>query len=769
MRPTGPGFTANIISWLGIGLVAFLAIWLQHPPAPVPATAAATEFSADRALRHVEEIARAPRPIGSASHTAARDYIFQQLRALGLDPEIQKTTAINSTSGPLFLAGTIENVIARKRGTGGGRAVLLVAHYDSVPTGPGANDDGVAVATLLETARALTANGSQLVNDIIFLFTDGEETGLLGARAFVAEHPWAKEVEVTLNFEARGSGGPVIMFETSPKNGALIRALAKATPYPLANSLSYEIYKRLPNSSDLTVFKAAGWPGMNFAYINGLTHYHTQLDNLENVDVRSLQHHGSYALALSRYFGAAVPAVRPEGDAIYFDVLGFLLVRYPAWLAWPFALGVLLLFAAVIWLGFRRKELTGAGIAKGALLFFVSLVAGAGAVAAAWWIARRLHPGYSVITQGDAYSHGLYVIGFTAITLATTAAILGSLGRRIGGPTLFIGALLWWAGLMIVATIWMIGGSYLVTWPLFFALLGLGSAFSMKGNTRPTTELAIASLCAIPGLLLVVPFVHLTFIAMPFSLAPAVVLLLILLLALFVPLLRHSTDGKRWAFPGIIAGIAIVFFVVAGMGPAFDKNHRQSNHVLYAMDATTQRALWISSDAQPDEWTEQFFGRKPERGPLANPFALSRRAYLQAPAPVASFKPPEAQVLEDVTANGVRHLRLHLVSPRGAERISLQISAEILSAAVESKRLTSDDRASEPQKSWSLIYLAPPKNGIELVLETKTAPPLAMRLVDESYGLPQFGDATFTNRPAHMMPAPFFRSDFSLVSQDYLF
>lgn len=213
MRPSGPGFFATLIAWFGIGLVTFLSIWSQHPPAPVPATAAPTEFSAERAIQHVAAIARGPRPIGSANHAAARDYIFQQLRALGLEPEIQKTTAINSSEAPLFIAGTIENILARKKGNGG-RAVLLVAHYDSVPTGPGANDDGVGVATLLETARAITAS-EPLSKDVMFLFTDAEETGLLGARAFLAEHPWAKEFEVALNFEGRGNGGPVIMFETS--------------------------------------------------------------------------------------------------------------------------------------------------------------------------------------------------------------------------------------------------------------------------------------------------------------------------------------------------------------------------------------------------------------------------------------------------------------------------------------------------------------------------------------------------------------------------
>jgi Peptidase family M28 len=645
--------------------------------------------------------------------------------------------------------------------------VLLMAHYDSVSTGPGANDDAAGVATLLETARALSASDQPLKNDVVFLFTDSEETGLLGARAFVAEHPWAKEVEVALNFEARGNGGPVIMFETSPQNGALIRALAEATAYPLANSLSYEIYKRLPNDTDLTVFKEAGLPAMNFAYIRGQTHYHTALDDLENVDVRTLQHHGSYALALSRHFGAAVSAVKPEGDAIYFNALGFFLVRYPAWLAWPLALGVLFLFGGVMRLGFRRKELTGRGIAKGALLFFLSLIAAPAVVWGAWWLVLRIHPGYSLIPHGDSYSHGLYVLGFAALALAAAAAILGAFGRKISEPDLFAGALFWWAALMVAATIGVIGGSYLLTWPLFFALLGLAYSIRRQESARPAVKLATAALCAIPGILLVAPFLHLALIAMSFVLAPALILLLGLLAGLLIPLLRGSTARNRWAFSGIFAALALLFFVLAGMRSGFDKDHRQSNHVLYTLDVAKQRALWVSFDLRPDEWTEQFFGKKPERAPLPNPFPVGRRAYLQAPAPVASVRPPEARVLEDVTANGVRHLRLHLASPRGAERISVQVRGEVLSAAVDGKPLPARATTTEPQKIWNFYYFAPPKDGIELVLETKSTPPLAVRVVDESYGLPRLDDVTFKDRPAHMMPVPFFRSDFSLVSQDF--
>jgi hypothetical protein len=67
-------------------------------------------------------------------------------------------------------------------------AVLVMSHYDSVHNSPGAADDSLGAAAALEIARALKA-GPQPARDVIFLFTDGEEAGLLGAEAFFARDP----------------------------------------------------------------------------------------------------------------------------------------------------------------------------------------------------------------------------------------------------------------------------------------------------------------------------------------------------------------------------------------------------------------------------------------------------------------------------------------------------------------------------------------------------------------------------------------------------
>ena len=400
----------------------------------------------------------------------------------------------------------------------------------------------------------------------------------------------------------------------------------------------------------------------------------------------------------------------------------------------------------------------------------MSLLASPAVVAGAWWIALRIHPQYAHIAEGDTYQHGLYVLGFSAFTLATSAAILGSFRQRIGAQNLLLGALFWWSVLMIATTGWVVGVSFLFTWPLLFALAGLGFALTYRqGKDDSVTNLIVASLCAIPAVLLIAPAANLIFIALPFALAPAVAILLVLLCAPLIPLLRVHLLGQRWWFPGAMAAFGIAFFVVAGMRSHFDDDHRQTNHMLYLLNASTQRAVWASADSAPDKWTAQFLDGKSNASSLAEPLMLSRKLFLQNDAAISPLAAPEARMVEDATANGVRRLRIHLSSPRAAPRISLQTDATILSASVEGKILTATGGAARIGKSWGLLYLAPPTGGIDLLLETPLSAPLSVQVMDESYGLPEVPGFPFKARPADMMPAPYFRSDFTLVSRQYTF
>jgi hypothetical protein len=337
------------------GLALWTAIGFTPLARPLPQAASApgSEFSAERAMVTVRAMAQRPHPVGSRDHARVRDFVLGEFTRLGLTPATQ--AGIGSFRGD---TGKAENILARLPGYANTRPVLLAAHYDSTKGGPGAGDDAHAVAVLLETLRALRQSGplrGPLRNDVIFLVTDGEEDGMLGAALFMRDHPWHSEPGVVLNFEARGTGGAAIMFETSTPNGWLVRALATAVPSANATSFAYEVYRRMPNDTDFTVFKRHRLAGMNFAFIENPEWYHRPQDDAAHLDLRSVQQQGTYALALARQFGAQDLNQSQSGDAVYFPTLFTSLIVYStAWvqpLAW---LTVAALVAAAL-AGWRRR------------------------------------------------------------------------------------------------------------------------------------------------------------------------------------------------------------------------------------------------------------------------------------------------------------------------------------------------------------------------------------------------------------------------------
>ena len=338
-----------------IALTAFLLLWIalsfvpRSRPAPEPANAPPTGFSAARAIDQVRAIAQRPHPTGTPEHDRVRDYLVAEIARQGLSPQIQAGFIEFNRRG-FHTGANVQNIIARLPGTANTRPVMLTAHYDSVPRGPGAGDDAHGVAVLLETLRALKA-GPPLRNDVIFLITDGEERYLLGAMLFMRDHPWRGQPGVTLNFEARGTAGSAVMFETSENNAWLLNNLRAAVPQADATSVSYEIYKRMPNDTDLTVFKSGNLSGMNFAFIEHPDYYHTAQDSVDHLDPVSVQEQGRYALHLARRFGNLDLTGHPSGNAVYFPTAFTPLIVYSVTLAKAFAIVTALVAIAAAWFG----------------------------------------------------------------------------------------------------------------------------------------------------------------------------------------------------------------------------------------------------------------------------------------------------------------------------------------------------------------------------------------------------------------------------------
>ncbi len=760
----------GVVMVLLLALIASLAIYLQKPMA-VATSGAPQEFSSLRALTHLQFIAQTPHPMGSKENHAVRDYIIRELSAQGADPQVQTASVIDPSAVDPYIGGTVQNVVGRVKGMGSEKAVLLMAHYDSAPTSPGAADDGSAVASLLETARALKA-GPPLRNDVIFLLTDGEEVGRLGSRAFVNEHPWAKDVGVVFNFEARGNSGPTIMFETSRENDWLIREFAQSSPYPFANSLAGEIYKMLPNDTDFTVTKRAGLPGLNFAYISGLPRYHASTDNLENLDPRSLQHQGSQVFAVARHFGNLNLGHGKESNVVYFDVPGGFLIHYSgAWIL-PLTILTLLALIGVVLLGLKRGLLTVKGMGFGLVALVVSGVAANVVVALVWMLVRALHRGYQLIPWGDTYNSGFYMFGFVFLTIAMVAAIYDWSGRRTSISNLTVGALIGWMLLAVASALLLPGGSYLLTWPLLFALLGTGILFYLNDQRRVRNSVVLA-LYAVPAILLVGPLIYWLFVALTISAASTVVILLVLLLGLLVPHLDLIARSKRGLVPVGLSVLSLGFIIAGLVTSGFDQRHPQMSNVFYGLNADTGKAVWASIDQRPDEWTAQFFPQGGDRQSMPDLFPLTDITFITNEAPSVPLAAPEAAVVEDRRDGDSRTLRLHITSPRKAPVVSIypDANSEVVDASINGKVIgvAAGPPGQAGQKPWGLHYYGLPAEGVDLTLTVKSSEPLKLRIDDRTYELPAAPGISYRARPASLMALPSQYSDATLVSKSYTF
>ena len=686
---------------------------------------------------------------------------------MGLEPQVQKATVVNPQGGVPFPAATVENIVATLKGTGSGKALLLVGHYDSVPTGPGASDDGSAVAAMLETLRALSS-GSLLRNDVTFLFTDGEEVGLLGAKAFLDENPAAKNIGLVLNFEARGNGGPAIMFETSRDNGWLIREFAMSAPYPIANSLSYEIYKRIPNDTDLTMFKREGrLAGLNFAFISGPNHYHNQTDSIENIDERSLQHQGAYCLALARHLGDLELENTSEGDAVYFNVPGSILLHYPEKLVIPLSAIVALLFVAIIVYGLKARQLTLSGILLSFLALLSCMVSAAVVVTFLWWAINKLSTGHGLPLQGGPYNSDLYLIGFVALTISITSALFILYRKKLSVKNLTAGSLLWWAVLTIVVSLFIPGGSYLFMWPLLFSLSALIILFVLKDQEAASWKhYALLAIGAIPGILLFTPMIYLIFLAMNLSMAYAMAIMVVLLMGLLIPHLQLIVTAKKWLLPAVAALVSLGFIVAGNFTSSFNQNNPKPTSLFYAMNADTGRAVWASFDQSADEWTSQFLSQSGERGSLAEYIPSVFKGFLKSEAPPASFSGPNVVLLDDSTKDGARTVRLRINSTRQAPVLlfNIESNSEVIQATINGKSVSGNHG-----EWWGIRYYAVPQEGIEVALQVKSSVPLKVRAVDLSYGLPELPGTFYTSRPAYMISSLYPYSDSTLVSRTFTF
>ncbi len=733
-----------VLFFLAVFFVA--AIYPLRPPPAQGENCPPYEFSAARAMAHVRIIAQRPHPTGSQDNDRVREYIVAQMSALGLAPQVQSTVQLGSN--PAFVNGAeVSNVVGRLPGRRHSKALLLAAHYDSVPGGPGAGDDASGIATILETARALRA-GAPLENDVIFLATDGEELGLLGAQAFMTEHPFAKDVALVLNFEARGAGGPSMLFETGTGNESLVRQFAAVAPNVVGSSFLYEFYKRLPNNTDFTVFRRGGLTGYNFAYGGSWVRYHTLKDDAFHLDPRSLQQHGGYALALARHFGNAELPPSGGADAVYFGLLGRILVYPQSWALYLWAAAACL-FVCTLVAGLVRKRITWSGL----VIANCAWLGGAASVASLTALAWRSLAGSPLVSRlpyGSAYNGGLFAGFFVACTVSVMAAIYAVLRDRLSAENLAVGALLWWLVATTATGLFLRGASHIFVWPLAASLLTLCYSLMRRGLGSEWRRAWAWMPAALTAILFFAPPFHDLIAYMGSAALVPTVIATALLTGILYPQLRLMTARNKWWPAGASLVLALALFAGAALGRGYDADHPATDTLLYWYDADSRTAEWVAPGGVPDEWTAQFLGPNASKAVEREigPFKID---VLKAPAPVVDLEAPRAAVLDAGAEKGIRRLKVQIMAPPQARVLWI----EVRGPAVREAAIGGKKAGTLPREGPLKMYFAGvPAGGLTLDLTCVGPENPDLRVVAQCDGLPKIPGASYKPRPAHLMPSP---------------
>ena len=725
-----------------LALCAASILRVARPPSAVPATAPDTVFSAERAMRHVVQIAQRPHPMGSADHDRVRDYIVGQLLALGLRPQIQQATAIGTRYQQ---AGRVQNILARLRGSDPtGKAVLIVAHYDGVEAGPAASDDGAACAALLETLRALRADKRPLAHDVVALFTDGEEAGLLGAAAFVREHPWVMDIGVVLNFEARGTSGRSFMFETGPGNLDAARALRSARD-ATAGSVFATIYRTLPNDTDLSEMAVLNLPALNFAFADGVERYHTSHDDVEHLNPGSLQHHGSQMLAMARTFGTEpLPRAR-TGDGVFFDLPFVGLVVYPQGLELPLAILAMVLVGTLA--GRDRR-----GVGTGVLAALVALVL-SGAVG---WIVGRMF-------SGPAVWSGLNASGIVLLALSVTAACHAVAGRWSTSRGLHIGALIVWLVLVLGLAVQVPGVSYLFVWPLLFVA---GAALLTRGKAVADWAAAFVTLLILVGFIYGVSVVMLG-VTGAGAIALCVVASLIALL--LAPQLELVAGHSRWSGAPWLAGAGVVCLVIAALTVHPSADHPLRTSLVYAENADSSDAWFGTLGSPRNAWTREAIGDVTPGPSPAWTARLSEDAVRFTGRKVqrVPLGAPNATLIHDTLVSGARQIVLRVSAPAGTTGLVMRASgAKVLASSIDGRGVDTT-RYRIRARDWIMQYWAVPDTGAIVALSIPAGGHIDFDVAARQPGIPPVPGVTIPPRPPYVVPSQ--TGDVSIVYRRFSF
>ncbi|KAK5852058.1 hypothetical protein PBY51_023562 [Eleginops maclovinus] len=342
------GLAASLVSVFILVLWGLVHLSLQQLVIGKPSG----DFNAVRARQHLEKITSVgPRPVGSHENEVLTvGYLLEQIENIRVETaagphkltvDVQRPTgtfSIDFLGGFTSFYDRVTNIAVRlEPKTGTQHLMLANCHFDTVANSPGASDDAVSCAVMLEVLHSLANQSSPLRHGVVFLFNGAEENILQASHGFITQHPWAKQVRAFINLEAAGVGGKEVVFQTGPENPWLVQAYVQAAKHPFASVVGQEVFQSgiIPSDTDFRIYRDFGnIPGIDLAFIENGFIYHTKYDTADRILTDSIQRAGDNILAVLRYLVTseklADSSEYRHGNMVFYDLLGVFVVAYPA-------------------------------------------------------------------------------------------------------------------------------------------------------------------------------------------------------------------------------------------------------------------------------------------------------------------------------------------------------------------------------------------------------------------------------------------------------
>ena len=756
--------STNYINLISILIIVYLAFIPLNPNNTKIKDVVEKNFFIENAYNHIKEMSKQPHYVGSFDHRIVKSYIIRSLQQLGLEVKVQKTTIANQA----LRFTQVENIIAKIDGSDKSRQPLvLLSHYDSAPYASlGASDAITGVAVILEGVRAFLSSNIKPVNDIIIVITDAEEIGLLGAKAFVNKHHWANNIGMVLNFEARGSSGnSYMLMETNHGNHNLLQSFIDANlKFPTSNSLAYSIYKKLPNDTDLTIFREdKDISGFNFAFIDNHFNYHTQLDNIENISLDTLSHQAHYLMPLlKQYSQIDLNTLNSDQDDVYFQVPFWKIVSYPFDWTLSISIGNLLVFLLIVMLGLKNKSLQIKTIASSSIPLFKSLtitaLASFGLLKFLFW----LHPHYAEIIQGFTYNGYYYIALFTLLNIAICFLFYRNNATNHSVSNGMVMPLFIWILLNILFAIYLPGAH------IFILISLLGSIALLINVLSKKPQLSLSLLLFIPVILIFSPFILQLPVALGLNILPFSGLLLVLIFSLIVPSIQipDQIQLNKWVFIIPIIGL----YILAETKASFNPQRPLPNSLFYLQDQDTQSAYLFSNDLKADDWNKQYLKEQPLKPEQLKSFRTNNWpwAHLVTQTKNRNIAAAQVEIIKDRTYSDRRIYQLKITPQRKVNRLNLSTNSELniykLSINRETLIDTEKARPFKTKQSIAKIFAATLYQFIiDIEIDPKQA--LNLDLIELSGDLLSSEQFDIAPRPDELIPKPFIYTDSIITKQ----